>query len=107
MTGSKHDGERAAAGQKANELLRRCGLHWDDVICVPCAQPEPPLDDLDDDYAVAWSSVIDFCWARGQRLNEKELGFVDSMRSWDGFPTDRQRKWLRDIARRLAKEARR
>jgi hypothetical protein len=102
MLGSNAPGERAAAGLKADQLLKANGLHWGDVICVPCTETEPPPpDDLDDDYAVDWGCVIDFCWERGRHLNDKEFGFVDSMRSWDGFPTERQRRWLRDIARRL------
>jgi hypothetical protein len=32
MLGSAHDGERAAAGLKAHELVRRHGLTWSDIL---------------------------------------------------------------------------
>jgi hypothetical protein len=35
MLGSAHDGERAAAGLKADQLLRENGLRWPDVIGAP------------------------------------------------------------------------
>jgi hypothetical protein len=34
MLGSAHDGERAAAGLKAHEFLKRHGLQWSDVIVI-------------------------------------------------------------------------
>jgi hypothetical protein len=39
MLGSAHDGERAAAGLKAHELVRRHGLTWSDILL---AAPAPP-----------------------------------------------------------------
>lgn len=35
MLGSAHDGERAAAALKADQLLRDSGLTWRDVIRLP------------------------------------------------------------------------
>jgi hypothetical protein len=35
MLGSAHDGERAAAGLKAHELVKRFGLQWGDLIAMP------------------------------------------------------------------------
>jgi hypothetical protein len=40
MLGSAHDGERAAAGLKAHELLKRSGLQWSDVIALPMPAAE-------------------------------------------------------------------
>jgi hypothetical protein len=37
MLGSVHDGERAAAGRKAHELVQRHGLQWRDIIAPPLA----------------------------------------------------------------------
>jgi hypothetical protein len=101
MTGSKHGGERAAAGLKANELLRRCGLRWDDVICVPCAEAERDElhEDLDDDDA-DWGSLINQLYAARHLLRPRDRHFVESMLRWEGEPTPAQKKWLLDIWRR-------
>ena len=38
---SAHDGERAAAGLKAHELIRRHGLTWPDILlATPAAPPK-------------------------------------------------------------------
>ena len=108
LLGSSHSGERAAAALKADQLLKAHGLRWPDVICVPCAEHahEEPPDDLDDDYSVDWDAVIVFCWERRERLKGRDLSFLDSMRSWNGLPTERQRRWIKDIARRLMRTRR-
>jgi hypothetical protein len=41
LLGSDHDGERAAAGLKADQLLRESGLTWREVIIAPPIAPEP------------------------------------------------------------------
>jgi hypothetical protein len=41
LLGSAHDGERAAAALKADQLLRQHGLRWTDVIHVPEILPTP------------------------------------------------------------------
>jgi hypothetical protein len=46
MLGSDYDGERAAAGLKATQLLREAGLTWDDLVrpsAAPVPPPEPPM----------------------------------------------------------------
>lgn len=42
MLGSAHEGERAAAALKADQLLRSYGLRWADVIAVSVGAPDPP-----------------------------------------------------------------
>jgi hypothetical protein len=42
MFGSNHDGERAAAALKADQLVRQNGLTWHDVIVMP--RHEAPRD---------------------------------------------------------------
>jgi hypothetical protein len=52
MLGSAHDGERAAAGLKADQLVRELGLTWRDVIIAPPIAPErdtPPDWPVDGD----------------------------------------------------------
>jgi hypothetical protein len=84
MLGSHHDGERAAAALKADQLVRQHGLTWHDVISVPA--PMQP-----------WRRMAARCQAHAVRLNSKELGFVDSMLRWNGEPSDKQLKWLIDL----------
>ena len=42
MLGSDHDGEVAAAGRRANALLKGAGLTWDQVLAPTVPRPEPP-----------------------------------------------------------------
>lgn len=42
MTGSIHDGEALAAIRKANDLLKRAGVSWRDVIALPQVRARPP-----------------------------------------------------------------
>ena len=46
MLGSAHDGEIAAAGRRANAMVKRAGLTWDEVISssapIPQQSRRPP-----------------------------------------------------------------
>ena len=44
MLGSDHDGEIAAAGRRANQMVRSAGLTWGEVIApaAPAPQQHPP-----------------------------------------------------------------
>jgi hypothetical protein len=42
MLGSAHDGEVAAAGRRADAMVKAAGLSWDDVIVPAAPRPEPP-----------------------------------------------------------------
>jgi hypothetical protein len=52
MLGSNHDGERAAAAAKANELVRGHGLVWRDVIPTT---PEPRSASYQQEHAKRWN----------------------------------------------------
>jgi hypothetical protein len=39
MLGSKHQGERDAAGLAADRLVRAAGLSWSHVVCIPQSEP--------------------------------------------------------------------
>jgi hypothetical protein len=41
MLGSDHDGEIAAAGRRANQMIRNAGLTWPQVIGPPAPQQQP------------------------------------------------------------------
>jgi hypothetical protein len=44
MLGSDYDGEIAAAGRRANAMVRSAGLTWDEVLAAPALPPpsRPP-----------------------------------------------------------------
>ena len=42
MLGSVHDGEVAAAGRRADAMVKGAGLSWGDVIAPAAPRPEPP-----------------------------------------------------------------
>jgi hypothetical protein len=42
MLGSDHDGEIAAAGRRANAMVRGAGLTWDQLLTPPDSAPESP-----------------------------------------------------------------
>ena len=41
----------------------------------------------------------------GDRLNERERSFIETMSRWQGWPTVRQQEWLRKIAERFVEVA--
>ena len=81
MLGSDHVGERAAAAAKADELVRRHGLTWPQVI-IP---EREPVEDLIA-FAVAHGEGIIDEWewgflrgvaGRGHYLSRKQLSRLD------------------------------
>jgi hypothetical protein len=85
MLGSAHDGERAAAGLKAHELVKRSGLQWDDLIALP-----PPV-------GPRWRAMAIACCWHLDVLNAKERAFVQSIAGWRGTPSAKQLAWLSRI----------
>lgn len=105
LLGSDHPGERDAAAQAANKLVRERGLAWGDVIGPPIVPDHVPrirawrADDSD------WRRMASFCAARQWLLCPKDRDFVRSMVDWRGEPTERQREWLLDLYARLHRGA--
>ena len=99
MLGSHHDGERAAAGAKADQLVRALGLTWHQVITVTVAPPLSPAT------RPPPRRMAVYCHARRWQLSAKEREFVESMLQWRGEPTERQREWLTDLYARLSARA--
>ena len=87
MLGSDHDGERANAGRMADELIRANGLRWADVLAV-AASTKTNSD---------WQQMADWCRAHHQQFNAKQLGFIQTMLTWRGTPSDKQKQWLIDL----------
>jgi hypothetical protein len=84
MLGSAHDGERAAAGLKAHEFIRRHGLSWSDIIVAT-----PPK--------IGWREKLRACDHCRHLLNNAERAFVDTLATWRGTPTEKQLAWLNRI----------
>jgi hypothetical protein len=91
MLGSAHDGERAAAGLKAHELVRRHGLTWSDILLA--APASPPRR--------GWRDKLTACQAHQHCLNSRERTFVLSLAQWRGTPTEKQLAWLDHIYENL------
>lgn len=91
MLGSAHDGERAAAGLKAHELIRRHGLTWSDVLLAAPASPTK----------LGWRDKVTACRAHEHCLNSRERAFVCSLARLRGTPTEKQLAWLDRIYENL------
>jgi hypothetical protein len=103
MLGSTHAGERAAAGLKADQFVRKLGLTWGDIVCTSPSLVPPdsgPALHFDD---IGWEDALGLCLARRHELRERDRHFVESLNDWDGEPTLKQLKWLRDIFERLTR----
>ena len=92
MFGSDHDGERAAAALKADQIVRQNGFTWHDVIMLP-RHETPRYDDQLSDV----QKMAAFCNAHRRKLNAKECDFIRAMLSWRGDPSEKQLKWLVDL----------
>jgi hypothetical protein len=97
MLGSPHAGERAAAGLKADQLVRQLGLRWPDIIAVERA----PTTVAADGGEISWRAMLRVCHDCSDELSVKERGFIDTLSRWRGAPTPKQIKWLTDIYERL------
>jgi hypothetical protein len=101
---SDHDGEVIATVAAIKRTLEASGFDFNDLASavsaigletasfVPAAMPFVRPD---------WSVTVRECGQHWELLSAKEQNFIDSMMDWEGEPTEKQLKWLRDIARRL------
>jgi hypothetical protein len=100
MCGSAFDGERANAARLADQLVRQSGLTWNDVISGLPASVMPNTS-ADED----WHELHMFCLTRAGCLRGREREFLDSLKSWRGELTPKQRDWLMAIYERLQRNA--
>jgi hypothetical protein len=70
MLGSDHAGERAAAGLKADRIVRDLGLTWHEVI----VRTPPDID-----------RRISFCLANAEACTEWEQGFLRNIAGREGI----------------------
>jgi DNA-binding transcriptional LysR family regulator len=59
----------------------------------------PHVDDVADDRSTVW-----WCWHHRDDLTAKERKFIESLTRWRGPISERQARWLQDIADRLSAE---
>jgi hypothetical protein len=75
MLGSAHDGEVAAAGRIAHEIVRSSGATWFDVVAARPAMPrraaEPDL---------SFRDAVDFCLSADWSLTDWEVEFLHSIK---------------------------
>jgi hypothetical protein len=90
MLGSAHADERAAAGLKAHELIKRHGLQWSDIVV---GRPAPAK--------IGWRDKAHACGTHLHLLNATEGAFVRTMSTWRGTPSDKQLNWLNRIYENL------
>jgi hypothetical protein len=85
---SDHDGEVVATARAIERVLKAAGRDWHDL--ANAIQP----------IATDWRSLARFCASNQQSLSDREVNFIVSI-SRLHWLTEKQEKWLRDIAARL------
>jgi hypothetical protein len=81
MLGSDFDGEIAAAGRRANAMIRSAGLTWDQVIAPAAPRPEPPPHPPRRRWRrpVTPSDTAALCLMWGEVLTDWETDFCRSL----------------------------
>jgi hypothetical protein len=104
MLGSQHDGERAAAAQAADRLVRELGLTWSEIIAPPIVpdqwQPARCWRASNTD----WQRMAQFCHARRWSLSQRQREFVESVLNWREL-SEKQKDWLTAIYAHLHRGA--
>jgi hypothetical protein len=87
MFGSDHDGERAAAAQMADRLVKQHGLRWSDVISVPstssssttCASEKIAFALRNLGALSMWERGFIYSVKDKQKLSPKQLAVLDQI----------------------------
>jgi hypothetical protein len=95
---SNHDGEILAAARAIGRALKSSGHDWHDLAASHRASvtQSPNFD---------WRRAARFCADHAALLNEREWDFIVTIAQGHKSPTEKQLKWLRDIADRLRSAA--
>ena len=108
MFSSFYSGERENAAAKADELLRKHGLTWPDVLRAPVSLPpgpdEPiatwarrqPAKECDDPFAAygGFREAAAFCAGSGRKLTKWERNFCTKLMTWAGSPSEKELEML-------------
>jgi hypothetical protein len=86
---SEHDGEVIATVRAIERTLKAAGRDWHDLANA--------LQRISTD----WRSVARFCASHQHRLSTREVDFIVTIARQNRELTEKQERWLRDIAARL------
>jgi hypothetical protein len=86
---SEHDGEVIATVRAIERTLKAAGRDWHDL--ANAIQP----------ISTDWRSAARFCASHQHRLSAREVDFIVSIARQNRELTEKQERWLRDIAARL------
>lgn len=100
MFGSEHEGERAAAAAKADALVRKLGLTWQDLIS---ARSEGQQDVAS--APPSWRQMAQTCGMHAHRLRPREAKFISDMLIARRRPSERQLAWLTRLYERITDDA--
>ncbi len=106
LLGSPVDGERLAATEKANLILRQAQTTWTELILGGAeSQPRarPSRTHEDETYRDLAEAILNDPAYKPSSPREAE--FVEHMTEWDGPVTEKQRKWIDNIMQRMKKGA--
>jgi hypothetical protein len=95
LLGSDHPGERDAAAQAANKLVRERGLTWGDIVAPPIVPDVPRVRS----WRAAnsdWQRMASYCHARRWSLSQRQRDFVESALTWREL-SEKQKDWLTAI----------
>jgi hypothetical protein len=85
---SDHDGEIVATARAIGRTLKAAGRDWHDL--ANAIQP----------IATDWRSLARYCASHQRQLSDREVNFIVSISRLHRL-SEKQERWLRDIASRL------
>ena len=109
LLASDKPGEANAAVYAIRRTLAGGGLDLHDLahLIETAGQIKTAPKVMPSDETIDWQQFAAYILREhgADELNEKEVTFVYTLSRWDGLPSPKQQKWLRDIAARFARAA--
>jgi hypothetical protein len=82
-------------------IKRTIDLHvLADAVEIGLKTPTSPAPSAPPPAASSWRSTARFCRLHEEQLSPKEIQFLDAILKYRGDISEKQMKWLRDIAQR-------
>jgi hypothetical protein len=99
MLGSRHVGKRAAAGLKADKLIRECGITWNDLLVPKLPQPaqSEPIRTTEEKLALLRDHLDLF--------TEWEQSFVRTVSRYRRAPSERQMEVIDRLVEQVLEES--
>ena len=95
LFGSDHAGERASAAQRADRMVRRAGLTWEQIL-EPAQQRPPRIIPDDHQRRARW--ILD---QHADQLTAREYAFLRNVTALARLSA-KQAKWLNNIREAVA-----